>query len=116
MVTPTVDVFVSPIDLQEKNNFCFLYKITICKVAPLCEISLSCELLQMLYSTYRLKEIYINMLKPNKTQTSTISKPPLIKSSTPRLDLFSVVPVSKPLLYQNPTSSQAVHLGLICSV
>ena len=57
------------------------------------------------------------MPKPNKnTNTSTISKPLLIKSSTPRLDLFSVVPVSKPLLYQNLTSAQAVHLGLICSV
>ena len=33
-----MEVFVSPTDLQEKNNFCFLYKITICKVAPLCEI------------------------------------------------------------------------------
>ena len=64
-----MEVFVSPTDLQEKNNFCFLYKITICKVAPLCEISLFCELLQMPYSTYRLKEIYINMPKKKiKTQ------------------------------------------------
>ena len=96
-----MEVFVSPTDLQEKNNFCFLYKITICKVVPLCEISLSCELLQMPYSTYRLKEIYINMPKKNKNtfKTSTILKPPLIKSSTPRLDLFNVVPASKPLLY-----------------
>ena len=85
-----VDVFVSPTDLQETNNFSFLYKITICKIAPLCEISLSCELLQMPYSTYRLKEIYINMPKPNKTQI--------------------------PLLYQNLSSSKAAHLGLICSV
>ena len=63
-----MEVFVSPTDLQEKNNFCFLHKITICKVTPLCEISLSCELLQMPYSTYRLKEIYINMPKKIKTQ------------------------------------------------
>ena len=89
-VTANVEVFVSPTDLQEKHNFCFLYKITICKVAPLCEISLSCKLLQMPYSTYRFKEIYINMLKPNKN--------------------------TKPLLYQNLPSSKAAHLGLICSV
>ena len=78
------------------------------------------------------------MLKPNKnTKISTISKPLLIKSSTPRLDLFSVVPAfkpplitsstshldlfsvvssSKPLLYLNLPSSQAAHVGLICSV
>ena len=63
-----MEVFISPTDLQEKNNFWFLYKITICKVSPLCEISLSWKLLQMRYSTYRLKEIYINMLKKIKTQ------------------------------------------------
>ena len=57
------------------------------------------------------------MPKPNKnTKTAAISKPLLIKSSTPGLELLSVVPVSKPLLYQNLTSAQAVHLGLICSV
>ena len=67
-----MEVFVSPTDLQEKNNFCFLYKITICKVAPLCEISLSCELLQMPYSTYRLKEIYINMPKKIKTHSKPL--------------------------------------------
>ena len=54
-----MEVFVSPTDLLEKNNFCFLYKITICKVAPLCEKP---------YSTYRLKETYINMPKKIKTQ------------------------------------------------
>ena len=84
-----MEVFVSPTDLQEKNNFCFLYKITICKVAPLCKISLFCELLQMPYSTHRLKEIYINMPKKNK---------------------------NKPLLYQNLPSSKGAHLGLICSM
>ena len=85
-----MEVFVSTTDLQEKNNFCFLYKITICKVAPLCEISLFCELLQMPYSTYRLKEIYINMPKKNKN--------------------------TKPLLYQNLPSSKGAHVGLICSM
>ena len=85
-----MEVFVSPTDLQEKNNFCFLYKITICKVAPLCEISLFYELLQMPYSTYRLKEIYINMPKKNKN--------------------------TKPLLYQNLPSSKGAHLDLICSM
>ena len=41
------------------------------------------------------------MPKKNKKtfKTSTILKPPLIKSSTPRLDLFNVVSASKPLLY-----------------
>ena len=35
-VTASVDVFVvSSTDLQEKNNFCFHYNITKCKVAPL---------------------------------------------------------------------------------
>ena len=76
-----MEVFVSPTDLQEKNNFCFLYKITICKVAPLCEKP---------YSTYRLKETYINMPKKNKN--------------------------TKPLLYQNLPSSKGAHLGLICSM
>ena len=85
-----MEVFVSPTDLQEKNNFCFLYKITICKVAPLCEITLFCELLQMPYSTYRLKEIYINMPK-KKIKT-------------------------KPLLYQNLLSSKAALLSLISSM
>ena len=85
-----MEVFVSPTDLQEKNNFCFLYKITICKVAPLCEISLFCELLQMPYGTYRLKGIYINMPKKNKN--------------------------TKPLLYQNHPLSKGAHLGLICSM
>ena len=85
----TKQCWIALTDLQEKNS-CFLYRITICKVAPLCEIYLSCELLQMPYSTYRLKEIYINMPKKNKN--------------------------TKPLLYQILPSSKAAHLGLICSM
>ena len=57
------------------------------------------------------------MPKPNEnTKKLYYIKTSPHQNSTPRLDLFSVVPASKPLLYLNLPISQAAHLGLICSV